>query len=616
MSKLNQAIIAKAIKGKLETHQLEFFCEVLEAKQKGVAPTYRRARVDIRTFLENKYYMGGAEFLWPKLIDCIVEANSGDYEEAVLTGAIGTGKSTIALYSMAYQLYLISCLLNISKTFNQDPASQLVIVFQNRTAEAAKKTGYGRFREMIGGSKYFQKYFMFDKHLKSEMIFRDNVVVRPISGEETAALGENVIYGLIDEMNFMANIDGSKRAIADGQYDQAWALYNTISKRRKSRFMVQGKLPGILFLVSSKRYPDQFTDRKVAEAEKEIIEKGSTSIYVFDKCEWEIKPIERFSGNWFDLFIGDQTRAPRILDGHKSGHEIERDRLSEADQALIKAIPLEYLPDFERDIMTALRDTAAVSILAMHPFIMNREAVEACFGGINGVLSRGVTDFNQERIAVYPKRFKSLEAPRAVHLDLATTGDCAGVSCGCIDKFVRVQRGETKDNVFEVLPNIRMDFLLEVKPPKGGEILFDNILSLILKLKEMGLNIKWVTADSWQSTHILQRLRAAGISTKIESLDKDTVGYDITKAALYDGRLQMQRHDKCQSEFLGLEKDTKKSKIDHPPTGSKDVSDSVAGVVKTLTLRREIWAMNGIPPMHIPESISSALEKMKPMKNK
>lgn len=44
---------------------------------------------------------------------------------------------------------------------------------------------------------------------------------------------------------------------------------------------------------------------------------------------------------------------------------------------------------------------------------------------------------------------------------------------------------------------------------------------------------------------------------------------------------------------------------------SKDCSDSLAGVVYGLTMRREIWGMYGIQPVQIPESVWGVLKKIK-----
>ncbi|APD18896.1 hypothetical protein [Vibrio phage J14] len=44
--------------------------------------------------------------------------NSGTlYFEIVLTGGIGTAKTTLELWNTAYQLYLLSCLKNPQKIF-------------------------------------------------------------------------------------------------------------------------------------------------------------------------------------------------------------------------------------------------------------------------------------------------------------------------------------------------------------------------------------------------------------------------------------------------------------------------------------------------------------------
>ena len=128
-----------------------------------------------------------------------------------------------------------------------------------------------------------------------------------MAGTETAAIGQNVMGGLIDELNYMAVVEKSRVAVDKGTYDQAILLYNSIARRRKSRFMENGKLPGILCLVSSKKYPGQFTDQKVPEADKD------PTIFVYDRRVWDIKPDDFGNQGWFPVFAGDMTRKPRIL---------------------------------------------------------------------------------------------------------------------------------------------------------------------------------------------------------------------------------------------------------------------------------------------------------------
>ncbi len=123
------------------------------------------------------------------------------------------------------------------------------------------------------------------------------------------------------------------------------------------------------------------------------------------------------------------------------------------------------------------------------------------------------------------------------------------------------------------------------------------------------MNVKWVTLDSYQSVDTLQMLRRKGYKTGIQSMDINTIPYDITKRVLMDERMNAPEHVKCHEEIISLEKDVKANKIDHTPQGSKDISDSLAGVVFGLTMRREIWVNYGIPlttiPNHLKESANT-----------
>jgi len=563
---------------------------------------YSHKPVNLTEFIEDPHFMNAKGILYPTVMQDMVELNSGGYVEAVLTGAIGTGKTTMALYTTAYQLYLLSCLNNPHAQFDLDPASEILFVFQSINASLAKAVDYMRFKAMIDSAPYFKAHYRYDTNIGSEMRFPNRVIVKPISGTDTAAIGQNVMGGIIDELNFMAVTNKSKLSVDGGQYDQAVALYTSLATRRKSRFMQKGVLPGILCLVSSKRYPGQFTDLKEAEASRELQTTGKTTIFIYAKRLWEVAP-EKFTGNWFQIFVGDESRQPRILEPNEV--------LVDDEKLLVMDIPLENRNEFEVDIMRALRDIAGVSTLARHPYITDRAAVSRCFGTHKSVLSRDAVDFKATKLQIYPSNFQDRERPRWVHIDLAVTGDSAGVSMGYIEKFTHIERSKGE---FEILPVVYMDFSLEVKPPKGGEILFFKIRALLYKLRDAGLNIKWVSLDSYQSTDTIQILRQKGFTCGTVSVDTTTVPYDVAKSALYDGRILAPKHDKLQQELIALEVDVKKGKIDHTPQNSKDVADSFTGVVYGLTTRTELWLEAGIALQEVPTSVAECLPAKELMK--
>ena len=457
---------------------------------------YAQLPVDIRTFVESKGFLNSRSVLYPAVMEELRELNSGKYDEAVLTGAIGTGKSTIALFTTAYQLYVLSCLKDPHRLFSLDPASEIVFAFQSLNKTLAELIGYERFRTMIDGSAYFEHHFPFRKSLGSEMVFPKKIVVRPLSGNVTAAIGSNIFGGIIDEINFMAVIEQSKNAADGGTFDQANEMYNSIVRRRKSRFMMAGsKLPGVLCLVSSKRYPGEFTDRKQAEARDEITRSGKTKIFVYDRRLWEIKPEGTYGKERFKLFLGDVARKPRILE---DGAEAAAN-----DAHLVMEVPDEFRSEFTRDILSAIRDIAGSATFALHPFIVNTEAVAKAFGVRQSVLSTQETDF-VARPSIYPTRILRPDEPRMAHVDLGLTGDSAGVAVGWVEGFAKVPRS---DNTFEMMPVINLDLILEVKPPQGGEIELENIRTLFYKLREVGMNLKWISFDTFQSADSIQLLR-------------------------------------------------------------------------------------------------------------
>jgi len=545
---------------------------------------YRELPVDFRTFAESDALLKKRGVLWPVVIECGRELNSGKYVECVLTGGIGAAKTTLAIYTLAYQLYVLSCLADAHKLFDLDPSSEILMVFQSINKNLAKDVDYKRFRDIIGASPYFTQVFPFDASRESDMQFPNYIIVKPVAGQDTAAIGQNVIGGIIDEVNFMALVEKSMVSRGD-TYDQAAANYNSIARRRESRFMQMGTLPGMLCLVSSRNYPGGLTDRKEEEA------RTNPRIYVYDKRVWQLRP-ERFCGDTFRIFVGDESRKPRFVE--------DAEIMPIEDEHLVQQVPVEYRPTFENDMLAALRDISGVSTMALHPFMINTERVAACFGKVQSIASRDDCDFKTTRIELYPKRVINPFEPRWAHIDLAFSKDSAAFVVGHVPGFKHVQRGAN----LETLPEIVLDMLLEIKPPRNGEIQFEDIRQLLYTLRDkMKLPIKWVTFDTFQSKDSMQLLHTAGFITGIRSMDADTLAYDITKQAFYDDRVSAPKHPKAMRELIRLEIDTKKQKIDHPPAGSKDVADSIAGVVCGLTRAREVWIRHKIPLHRIPLTV-------------
>jgi len=546
--------------------------KALQAAMKGdAAPLhtlgkYRDIPVSFETFITDPNLFNYEGALYPSVMTDMIELNTGKYDEGVFTGAIGVGKSTAALATTGYQLYLLSCLVDPQAEYGLDPASEIVFIFQSVTEKVAKQVDYARFKALIDNSPYFKNHYPYNKDIESELQFPNRVYVRPVSASSTATIGQNVFGGVIDEINFFSITEKSKQSRTGDTFDQAVEIYNSIARRRKSRFMQKGNLPGVLCLVSSKHYPGDFTECK----EKEAV--NDPSIFIYSKRLWDIKPQEFVSG-WFTIFTGDLTRAPRI--------EEPDFVIPEGEEELYDRIPEDFRKDFQNDMMSSLRDIAGKATMALHPFILDSTKIfDACT--LESIASNVEVDFVSTSAELSTLNLLNPTAKRWIHMDLALTGDSAGFAMGHIERFVKVDRGGT----FEILPKFVIDMTLEIAPPLGGEIQFWKIRELIYALRDqLGIPIGWVSLDTYQSADTIQILRTKNFRAGVQSIDRTTAPYDVVKQALYDGRIEMPYHERLCTELVQLELDTKKGKVDHPPhgslIGSTLIKDS-SGVTRTI----------------------------------
>ncbi len=538
--------------------------------------------VGVEEFICSKEYMKSQDLVYPKVLTEIIEVNSGKYVEALFTGGIGSGKTTAALYTNAYQLYLLSMLRDPHKQYGLDPASEILFIFQNATDTLAKSVDFARFKGMLARSPYFTHKYTWRQDIDSKMIFPQRVEVIPMGGSATKALGQNVMGGLIDELNYMVRIEKSKRAMDGEDYDQAVTMYNSLARRRKSRFIQRGRLPGILCLVSSRRYPGEFTDVKEAEALTD------DTIYVYDKRVWEIKPEGTFTGEVFRVYVGDETEDPEIC---TTGEEYLEEHVIE--------VPVEYKAEFEADLLDALREIAGVAKASKALFFRNRSMLHGSFGLVENIFWPDSVDFDQTELQIFPSCFISPERDYAAHIDLAISGDSAGIAVGSISGFCHDQgMGATE----EKLPIFEICGTLRVMPPKGGQIIIAKIRKILYTLTQLGMNLRWISFDTFQSYDSTQILRGRGYSTGFVSVDKTPIPYHLFRGAVNGGRMRLTDHEHLLEECSALLEDRKKGKVDHPATGSKDVADAVAGLCYLLYTRREIWLNHGVMPVQLPDA--------------
>lgn len=557
---------------------------------------WKRTPVTISEFVHNEHYLGNTcDTLYAQIEEDLTELYDGDYRECIFTGAIGWGKTFGVSIGVCYLIYLLSCMRDPHASFGIAPNSNITIACLSVNEQLATKVAYENIATKIEASPYFQENFPFEK-TKKELRFPKKIWVAARATTDSSVLGLNVIGGFLDEANFMHQ-KGNKN---DPRFDlvgQAENLYNAMQRRMKSRFERKGKLPGILFVVSSKQTANDFTAKRIRES------KDDPTIFVRDYALWDVKPDVYYSGEWFHLVVGNEQSPSRIL---KDDEDPELVEATINEGCVMIRVPTDYKQDFEKDLEGSIRDLAGVATVSVSPYIQRRDKIEDAIDHkrshpfsvevldpsqpgrfkwaemvkpqVDMLMGDGVQTFN--RPIINPR------ASRHIHIDPSLSGDATGFCMGHVSEWKTVTRKDDDRSLYtEKAPVIFIDLMLRIVPPIGDEIVLGDVRKLVYSLSRHGYTITSVTMDSWGngSHDAVQKLNQKGYNASILSVDKTMGPYEILKEALYEDRVNLYPYPWALKELRELERDWVKKKVDHPAGGSKDVADAIAGVVDTLS---------------------------------
>lgn len=557
-----------------------------------------RPPVGIEEFLDSPEFLGATDIsIWPEVRTAIIEicqdwwrGPETAYNEVILAGATGTGKSTIVIVCTLYDVYLLSCISKPQQVYGLPSATSIVFPIMGAKPNVVNKVIYAPMRKFLEAMPYFQKHMMPSKLIDSEMYFEEkNIRVVRAGGDEDAILGEAVIGGGIDEINFMNVVQKSKKAEVStgrsGLYDQAQQVHNRMVSRKKGRFTYKGPVIGRVFASSSTRYRGDFTDKRMAF----IKAQGIKTTYVYNRRQFDVVPADRFSGEKFRLLIGNEVvHDTRVLE---PGEEV-------VDGAWVEEVPIEYLDDFKSDPYTQLRDVMGISNNALSPFIKMRHKVYECveYGRelglesflLNDHVVLGVDGMPQVKLGHY---CANPGKPRYVHIDLSQTGDRCGIAMLRFDGLIEVRRS---GGMIELLPTARVEMACTIQPDVNNEIDIAEVRSFVRMLRDKHhYPIKGVSYDGFDSRESIQQWRKSGMPAKVISVDRTSVPYKQFRDSMYDRRIALPDDEDLLSEIIELEYDADKDKVDHSVIGKKDLSDAVCAAYQNLLDRRSTWEHTG-----------------------
>lgn len=536
-------------------------------------PDFKERPASISEFLGEEYLNiddGIRPGLRAVLIDIFGEESNpyslAKFQEAMMTGAIGIGKTTFASIVLPYMVHWVLCLKNPQKFFNLLPGSRIAFMMMSTSEDQAREVIFGDVFARIDHSPWFKEH-PYDKSFKNQIRFPEhNIWILPGDSAETTFEGYNILGGVLDEMD-------SHRVTEKKDY--ALEGYNTISNRITSRFQDRG----LLILIGQMKKSVGFA----ATMYKKLTE--DPQAYVSRMTIWE-------SFGW-DKYMKDGKRDSFWFDSRRKV-EVSAMVAAVVDNPDFMEIPNLYRPKFMQDPDKALKDLAGIPPAVGNPYIGMTFKIDEAQMKWQDNYGKNFTPvlpiLNRAEFAPSFRATDSLR--RVIHVDIAYSakGDALGMAMGHIR--------ELKDVEGELMPVIVFDFLLRMRPTPGTEIVLSDIRKIIYHLRDdLRFKIKKVTFDGFQSTDTIQQLQKRRVNAEYLSVDKNIRPYEDLRDALYEGRLEFPQymthmaHGDTKLVNIAYQELTQLidngKKIDHPIGGSKDVADAMAGCCYTLMDDRE-----------------------------
>ena len=600
----------KEIFSKDDLEQIRIAYEQMSSVGKQKAELIRPI-IPIKEWLQDQYYVGpdveNIYPFWKEQIAQIFESKE-KINQVILTGAIGTGKSTTAVLIILRVIYELSCYKHISALFNLFGVSRIAFAYLSVTKEQAQNTGFSLLIEWLDSIPYFREMFKRKQGIDSMAIWPEERLIVTFGSVANHFIGMNLIGSILDEANFF-----SGRSKEDSDYtmnSKVASLYTQIIARAESRFIVNGINYSMSILVSSSTVASSFTEERIEKA------KDDPHTYIVSPTLWQVKPWNYKRGR-FPVFVGGDNLDPFIIKdledvntilALKSAKPIYNVSLEEAYQLLpydvkskIIMVPDEHKQSFQGDIIIALQDIAGYSVSAANKLFNSNSAYQKC-------LNNTIHPFSREEIILSTTNealqdgflpiksylyngliFDKLNMKRYMHLDLALTGDSLGISMCHISGWKSIYKQDSNYNETDYnnglvddeikIPVITYDFMLKVNPPKKpNKISLSKVRDFIVYLKnELGIKFDIITADQFQSAQLLQELDELGFNTGYLSVDRTPDAYLAFTNLIYEERVKFYNYEPFKKELFNVVYYPAKKKVDHTSIGSKDVADSVVG---------------------------------------
>jgi hypothetical protein len=591
----------------------------------------------IEEFLTPKWIGATADKIYPHVKEVMQEFLNPASGRRVLalSTCIGWGKSSLTTLIAIYIVVHLCYMKDPKASFNLSAMGSIVIALMSFTQQKVNQVLLQPFANLLRDSPMFERVRQEERlepkqkelekkgegkiaytsagRMGSFQFIKDIHIT--ISSDRASLLGLNIILGIVSEISFWI-----KKGIS---VNEIWGAFSDMRERVNSRF-AHKYLSGVILDSSP-------LDLSLSPIDKWIYEgdaRDDPEVMVVNAKHWEVFP-EKYpkwlhTGETIPVFRGDGSRPPKVL---------YRNEINEYRPGEVYYFPI----DTEQSLKNTFELKKIVADLAGWPagglakLIEDSTVLESMFtDSLNNIYTSITAPEEQEpekliwnkvrdiffiQVGKRYEFYRAPLAPRTLHIDLAESGDMASLAMNHLEIDKR-----TGDNV------IVNDFTIAISP-EASRINIDAVCNFIIDLKRLGsINFYKITADQYQSSALLQRLKRSNLEVDKLSVDRDNTPYRVVLSWILNEKVKCGKNIFLKNNLLSLveTKNDKndKIKIDHTKgqlvytdhgdwrtsqmgIHAKDVSDAFTGSAYVL-----ITELDSKVPRYTWKEAASEEEKM------
>jgi len=543
-----------------------------------------RPIVPIEEWICNPFYIGD-ETIYPYWKDAIVEYFNGNKRAFIFSGSSRLGKSYSAAFIVIRFIYELSCIKSFPTLFGLSPTTLPKGIYFSFSNEGADSTGIKRIQRILDQIPYFSYPATKRRDIQSHISFP----YLEIFGGSRAihSLGSDLLFAIFDEANERGNVARSN-AVQD-----AANIWIDIRMRSEATYSINGKWGGMAGIISTAGLSSSFVDMELEKA------KTHGNYFLREAAVYDVRPAsyskERFTvypgGGGVPAFISDSPSPEAIQAVNGLGVSIKQFLNERVSLLVHPPVSLKHFYDEALDV--ALQNLSGVTRVGSSLFVSNKALITRMFDtGLKYPTKLIFTD-NTPHLGLYdstlPEELVDEDMlnetydGQAVYIsvDLSRVNDPTGFAAIFFNEELR-----------KIMPILVTPISLDRFKP-GNEMDPVKIMGLITHLYRLGVNIRMVTADGFQSDYLVTRCKLLLGNDRVErfSADKSPVAHITMLNFMKLGMYRLYPIPRLKYELENLIYDKVSSKVDHNvnsdpanPVYFKDVTDALACASHQLSI--------------------------------